>query len=99
MSYDSRIDTYAHIATVREYLLKVAHLLTMRGHDHDLSKLEEPEKSVFDAVTPKLRKLSYNSSEYKAFLAEMGEALTHHYQVNDHHPEHFEHGIKGMDLL
>lgn len=99
MRYDSRVDTYAHMATVREYLLKVAHLLTMRGHDHDLSKLEEPEKSVFDLITPKLRELTYDSPEYKSSLAEMGEALEHHYQVNDHHPEHFENGIADMDLI
>lgn len=98
-AYDSRPDTYAHIATVREYLLKVAHLLTMRGHDHDLSKLEEPEKSVFDVVTPKLKELTYDSPEYKASLAEMGDALKHHYAANDHHPEHFENGIADMDLI
>lgn len=25
--------------------------------------------------------------------------LDHHYQNNDHHPEHFELGINGMNLL
>jgi hypothetical protein len=29
----------------------------------------------------------------------MGTALQHHYQVNSHHPEHFENGVNGMSLL
>lgn len=99
MSYDSRPDTYAHIATVREYMLKIVHNLMMRGHDHDLSKLEEPELSVFNVATPKLKALTYDSPEYKASLAEMGEGLNHHYDVNDHHPEHFPNGIRDMDLM
>lgn len=99
MSYNSRVDTYAHIATVREYMTKIIANLMWRANDHDLSKLSEPELSVFDVVTPKLRELTYNSPEYKASLAEMGDALKHHYSVNDHHPEHFENGIAGMDLM
>lgn len=99
MSYDSRPDTYAHIATVREYLLKIAHNLTMRGHDHDLSKLEEPELSVFNEFTPKLKDSTYGSDEYKSFLEGMGAGLNHHYEVNDHHPEHFENSVADMDLL
>ena len=97
--YDSRPDTYAHIAVVRGYLLTVAQLLVWRGHDHDLSKLEEPERSVFDEYTPKLRDSTYGSDEYKAFLVGMGEGLAHHYAVNGHHPEHYPNGIADMNLL
>lgn len=99
MSYDSRVDTYAHIATVREYLMKVVQNLMWRAHDHDLSKLEEPEKSTFDEFTPKLKTSTYGTAEYKSFLEDMGPALQHHYQVNDHHPEHFQFGIAQMDLM
>lgn len=97
--YDSRPDTYAHIATVRGYLLQVANLLIYRGHDHDLSKLEPPELEVFDEFTPKLRDSTYGSHEYKKYLRDMGVGLEHHYAVNDHHPEHFHNGIHEMDLL
>jgi len=99
VSYDSRPDTYAHIATVREYLLRVVHDLIYRAHDHDLSKLESPEREVFDEYTPKLKDSTYGSDEYKAFLAGMGEGLRHHYEVNRHHPEHFEGGIHDMTLV
>jgi hypothetical protein len=88
-----------HLRAHRGYLLTIAHLLTMRGHDHDLSKLESPEREMFDVATPKLRELTYGSPEYKAMLGEMGAGLEHHYAGNDHHPEHFPDGIAGMGLL
>ena len=75
MTYDSRPETYAHIATVRGYLLQIVNLLMYRGHDHDLSKLTEPELAVFNEFTPKLRDSTYGSKEYYEFLDGMGEGL------------------------
>lgn len=97
--YDSRPDTYAHIATVREYVNRAVVNLLHRGGDHDLSKLESPEREVFDEFTPKLKHSTYGSDEYKSFLTAMGEGLKHHYEVNSHHPEHYEDGTAGMSLL
>jgi hypothetical protein len=98
VSYDSRADTLVHIAQVREFMRQVHTDLVQRAFDHDRSKLVEPEKSVFDEFTPKLRDSTYGSDEYKTFLAGMGEGLRHHYEVNDHHPEHFADGIHEMGL-
>lgn len=98
--YDSRPDTWEHIATVRRYLDRATRSLIERGDQHDRSKLEEPELSVFDRVTPQLATLEYGSDEYRAALADMGPALRHHYAHNRHHPEHnIETGIAGMSLL
>lgn len=97
--YDSTNDTLEHIAKVEGYLSLCADLLRMRAAVHDVSKLEAPEKQIFDEVSPKLKALTYGSDEYKAALVEMGEALTHHYQANSHHPEHYPNGIDGMSLL
>jgi hypothetical protein len=99
MSYDSRPDTREHIETVRRLLGEAVGNLQYRRRVHDQSKLEEPELSVFNEYTPKLRDSTYGSDEYKQFLAEMGEGLRHHYAVNDHHPEHHPHGVKDMDLV
>ena len=66
---------------------------------HDESKLQEPELSIFNEYTPKLKTTTYGSDEYKEYLKEMGKALEHHYQVNRHHPEHFANGIKDMNLM
>lgn len=97
--YDSRVDTHEHIAQVRGLVLGAAHDLTKRAHVHDASKLAEPELSVFNEYTPKLRDSTYGSDEYKRFLEGMGEGLRHHYEANDHHPEHFEDGIAAMSLI
>jgi hypothetical protein len=97
--YDSTNDTFDHIAKVRRKLDEFRDALGERARLHDRSKLESPEKEVFDAVTPKLKALTYGSDEYKAALAEMGDALKHHYAHNSHHPEHYENGVDGMDLL
>jgi len=97
--YDSRPDTYAHIAEVRKRLLQAAADLIDRADRHDASKLREPELSVFNEYTPKLRDSTYGSDEYKAFLVGMGEGLQHHYEHNDHHPEHHRDGVENMDLV
>lgn len=97
--YDSTADTMEHTARVRWYLFRLRANLERRAAVHDASKLAEPEKSVFDAVTPRLKELTYGSDEYRACLAEMGPALAHHYAANSHHPEHYENGIDGMSLL
>ena len=73
--------------------------LEERGINHDHSKLVSPEKEGFDIWTPALRGTTYGSEEYKRFLKELGKVLAHHYQVNRHHPEHFENGIYGMNII
>lgn len=97
--YDSTQDTQEHIGKVRRYLQQMRIEIHCRGVEHDRSKFLSPEKEIFDAVTPKLKTLTYGSDEYKAALVEMGEALTHHYANNSHHPEHFENGVNGMSLF
>lgn len=97
--YDSRPDTLAHIDRVKELMLAVYLDLRRRAIEHDQSKLEEPEKPIFDAMTPKLKDSTYGSDEYKGFLAEMKVALDHHYAIYPHHPEHYPNGIRDMSLM
>ena len=99
MEYDSADDTRAHINMVRGFIEKIRGNLMKRQMAHDASKLEEPEKSMYDEFTPKLKSSTYGSDEYKGFLRDMGEALKHHYENNSHHPEHYPNGINGMSLL
>ena len=99
MSYDSTADTKAHIMVVQDLMEEMIGDLRYRSALHDSSKLEDPEKAMFDRVTPLLRESTYGSPEYKAILAEMGEGLAHHYAAASHHPEHFERGVRGMSLL
>lgn len=87
--YDSTADTLTHIGRVQVHIAHAQANLDERAALHDLSKLQEPEKSIFDEYTPKLKTSTYGSEEYKQFLTEMGVALQHHYAHNSHHPEHW----------
>jgi hypothetical protein len=92
-------ETKAHINNVSIRLHHIARALMRRGIGHDRSKLDSPEIEVFETYTPKLKGSTYGSDEYKVFLKEMQVALTHHYAVNRHHPEHHCAGILDMSLL
>jgi len=96
--YDSRADTMEHIRRVQELADYMIEMLLRQVEDHDVSKLESPEKEIFDEFTPKLKDMTYGSDEYKSCLASMKPALDHHYARNTHHPEFFG-GVDGMDLL
>lgn len=98
-SYNSEHDTKMHIKTVEKYLCEFVGLILERATLHDKSKLLPPEKEVFDEVTPLLKELTYGSKEYNESLENMKSALKHHYSENRHHPEHFENGIEGMNLV
>jgi hypothetical protein len=97
--YDSTDDTRRHIELVSEYVNLIIKDLTIRAFTHDESKFYDPEKSIFDECTPKLKELTYGSDEYKEQLKVMKQATDHHYKVNSHHPEHYENGIKGMTVV
>lgn len=74
--------------------------LQYRGRIHDMSKLEEPEKSAFDRLKAiSLSGMAYGSEEYRACLRAEKPAIEHHYKANSHHPEFYENGIDGMSLL
>ncbi len=98
-NYDSNADTLQHIKRVSKYLTEASIELINRANKHDDSKLESPEKELFDEFTPKLKDATYGSDEYKEFLNGLKVALDHHYLNNSHHPEHYSNGIDGMDLF
>lgn len=97
--YDSSEDTKKHITRVDELLTVFGEYLTERGELHDQSKLQEPEKDIFDKCTPALKQLTYGSDEYQEQLKSMKVALDHHYENNRHHPEHHKNGIRDMNLV
>jgi hypothetical protein len=97
--YDSRPETQAHIDRVRHFVGLAIENLADRSDLHDESKLVPPEVEAFDIATPKLANLVYGSPEYKQSTDDLGPALDHHYERNDHHPQHFENGVRGMSLM
>jgi len=98
-AYDSTADTLLHIKRVSELLSVGAAELLRRGIQHDDSKLKDPEKPLFDKMTPILKTLTYGSPEYHESLKELQVALDHHYANNSHHPQYYPNGINGMNLF
>ena len=92
-------ETRKHILLVGDLLLRVVMELTERIKNHDKSKFDEAERKLFAEMTQKLEKTMYGDEAYKAFLRKLGPALQHHYCENRHHPEHFNDGIEGMNLI
>lgn len=97
--YDSAEDTQQHHDRVVALVKHFVGELQAQVCGHDASKLGPEEKPIFDEFTPKLKDSTFGSEEYKGFLAAMKPALDHHYKANRHHPEHFDNGINGMDLV
>lgn len=92
------VDTKQHITNVQGLLIVFAMELLKRAKEHDQSKLESPELERFTEYTPKLKNVTYGSEKYKEYLDGLGVALNHHYENNDHHPEHFKNGVDDMNL-
>jgi hypothetical protein len=99
MMEDQRFKTMRHIETVRNFLHTCILELLFREENHDQSKLQSPEREVFDEFTPKLRETEYGSEEYKIMMEKMRPTIDHHNKMNRHHPEHFNNGIKDMNLI
>lgn len=99
LNYDSKADTLEHKVRVSQLIGEFCLEMVKRAAAHDNSKLSDQEKPYFDSETPKLKKLTYGSPEYKESLKLLGKALEHHYALNSHHPEHHNNGVDDMTLF
>ncbi len=97
MSFDSTADTKRHIKLVQDALDQFTADLELRADFHDSSKLEEPEKSGIDQSRERLWEIGWGNEGYAELRWEAWGK--HHAEVNDHHFEHFENGILGMNLM
>lgn len=98
-AYDSTGDTLRHSLRVGQLIAQILAELTHRAVTHDLSKVEPPERNLFDQYTPALKDTTFGSPQYYANLRALGPALRHHYAHNRHHPEHYDTGVRGMNLV
>lgn len=82
--------TVEHIREVQRRMSEVTAALTLRGINHDTSKLQPFEADGFNALGDKLKGVTYGSPEYKRTLREtLGPVIEHHYSCNSHHPEYY----------
>ncbi len=93
------LDTIDHIQKVQLYLQQMIDDLQNRLLVHDRSKLLPPEMEGYAGLKNALAGLTYGTDEYRAAFEPFKAVIQHHYEANDHHPEHFANGIDGMDLL
>ena len=99
--YDSTPDCNIHKMFINSVFdMIILPELSKRAKEHDLSKLESPEKECYDKYIPLLRTAKYGSKEYTKIRDNMQkEGLDHHYKANRHHPEHFKNGVNDMNLI
>lgn len=99
-AYDSTEDTLKHKNLVEKNMEKIISMLEKRAAEHDDSKLKNPEKACYDKYIPELQKVKYGTKEYDSIKKKMEkEGLKHHFEENPHHPEHYENGVAGMDII
>lgn len=99
---DAKVITRKHIDRVgelgREFIARFGHRLDA----HDQSKLE-PQEIIPLQELEDLREregdAAFGTPEYERRKALLGPMLAHHYANNSHHPEHYQDGVAGMDLL
>lgn len=92
-------ETIEHIKLVGANIDKLIGCMLGRIATHDYTKLENPEKDLFEEVSDKLSGLTYGSPEYEENLQKLKPALDHHYKNNRHHIEHHVGGITDMNLV
>jgi len=88
-----------HQNLVTEVIDTISEALYDRVAEHDKSKSKSPEKELFEIYQPLLKDSTYGSEEYDRNMAGLKQALDHHYEVNRHHPEHFENGVRDMTIV
>lgn len=89
----------SHRWRVFQYMNRIAQEVMRRGNEHDQSKLESPELEIYAHNVDEFEKYPFGSEGYNKAKAALKEATDHHFKHNRHHPEHFEDGIEGMNLV
>lgn len=94
---DTQKDIQAHILNVRLNLAAFCEELQKRAAVHDDSKLSADELPIYETVDATPRE-AFGTTAYYERLGRLKPALDHHYAANDHHPEHYDNGVSGMNL-
>lgn len=87
-----------HITRVRKHIATFVRLLIKRSLNHDNSKLQDPELTLWKEMDKEPR-YPYGSEEYKEKMKRWEKVFKHHYSYNRHHPEFYENGVNDMTLV
>lgn len=89
----------AHKLSVKLGIQRIIDDLFNRGEHHDDDKLEGETLTSFYEISGKFKSAKFGSPEYERTLLDLKPTLDKHYSINDHHPQHYENGIDGMNFL
>lgn len=89
----------AHKLSVKIGIQRVIDELHKRAEHHDDDKLEGVVLDSFYDISGKFEHAKFGSKEYDDILEKLKPTLDVHYKINDHHPQHNENGISGMNLM
>jgi hypothetical protein len=79
------------------YSFKLAWKIIKRGFLHDLSKFSGIEWKFFSRHSfENYPHVGYGETYLQHLQTTVKEAIDHHYELNDHHPEHYKNGIRDM---
>ena len=93
----SRIHYHKYL--VVKFLTPIIQELTKRMVEHDDSKFEDDEFPCFVQAKEEFKQVQFGTEEYEKIRAKYAAPINAHYRKNSHHPEHYQNGIEGMDLL
>lgn len=91
-----------HQLHVNTLMKRVSNELRKRGSRHDNSKFSGLEASLGDMYHneyAKINVLTPSKADVDDYVNKTQAATIEHYKLNDHHVEHFEHGLNDMDLI
>ena len=89
----------AHKLRVFQLMSKLSQEVIRRGYDHDFSKFGPEELPHYAASIDEFEQHPYGSDGYHKAKESLGPAVVHHHKHNRHHPEHFDNGVEGMNLV
>ena len=82
-----------------KYLAPIIQELVLRAVNHDDSKLKDGELPAYASAQESFETTPFGTPEYQAIKDGIMPTIKEHYKKNSHHPEHYENGIAGMDLV
>lgn len=96
---DMICDTVRHIHEVAGFMEEMIGKLRKRAAIHDLSKLAEPEFSIFVSTREEFKKVNFGTPEYDAVEKKARVAVNHHHAHNSHHTAYYQNGLDDMTLF
>lgn len=95
----TKVLVYEHRLRFAKYMARFIVALVERSAAHDDTKIDAAELEPYANVIDEFSKYPFGSDEYNQLKASLQGALVHHYANNRHHPEFFEIGVNGMNLV